>query len=426
MTSFTLPLGLLSHLAQRLFAGGPQKQEMSQALHPAGDMGGIDRPELQKAMQAGLGIVQPQPWKSSSKTPQFDDLTWRMDDTRGLHAPEIEDLPYRLPGPGARPSIRDLIAGSVRPGLVNTSPAISQPEEDADSFISRMLSGEKAQRAAEGPAYDDRLRQAAEHRPEDMESFMERLSARDPGLGNRQSAQPPDPAAVIPAPTGPDPLGDLISRAQTYPSVSADQIRQIMPGAGDRADQYAEALNREMMVHGINTPLRQAAFLSQISAETGDLRRLNEDFTYRSPQTAYNAYARLRGTDVTGLLNNPQEMANTVMAGRLGNGDYASGDGYRYRGRGLLQLTGRDNYERAGKALGLDLLGNPDQLVNDTAAAAKSAAWFFAANPDALAAADAGDIGRVGKIVNGGTNGAKERAAAYNRALSAFGLRPVP
>ena len=112
---------------------------------------------------------------------------------------------------------------------------------------------------------------------------------------------------------------------------------------------------------------------------------------------------------------NPQKLANRAYANRMGNGDEASGDGWRYRGRGLKQLTGKDNYRACGAGIGADLLGMPD-LLQEAQYAVESACWFWQENNLSLLA-DRGAIRRISIKINGGTHGLAERMAYFNRAI---------
>ncbi len=113
-------------------------------------------------------------------------------------------------------------------------------------------------------------------------------------------------------------------------------------------------------------------------------------------------------------------IANVVYASRMGNGPTESGEGWKFRGRGLKQLTGRDNYTRCGQALGLDLVADPDLLLQPEGAAL-SAAWFWSVNKCG-ALADADDFVGLTKRINGGTIGLEDRIRHYNHALHVMGV----
>ena len=162
---------------------------------------------------------------------------------------------------------------------------------------------------------------------------------------------------------------------------------------------------------GINTPLRVAHFLAQCGHESGGFRVTQENLNYSAKglngifrkyfptEAAAAAYAR-----------QPQKIANKVYANRMANGSEASGDGYKFRGRGYIQLTGRDNYTQFGKAIGVDIPSNPDLVASKYALA--SAAWFWSKNGlNKLADNGASDtaVTSITKRVNGGTIGLADR-----------------
>ena len=187
----------------------------------------------------------------------------------------------------------------------------------------------------------------------------------------------------------------------------------------------------------INTPQRVAGFLAQTSHESGGYTMLSENLNYRAATLAAcwpNRFAvmgpdkkpvkdkqgKLTPTAVANSISGkPELIANLVYSGRMGNGPAESGEGWKYRGRGLKQLTGKDNYARCGNALGLDLVNNPDLLL-EPLAAARSAGWFWKAN--ALSTfADAGDIKGMTKKINGGFIGLEQRQKLYDKVLAAIG-----
>lgn len=197
-------------------------------------------------------------------------------------------------------------------------------------------------------------------------------------------------------------------------------LQLIMPMCA-RASQFAAPLTSAMSEFGIDTPLRQAAFLAQIAHESAELSALEERLGY-SPARIMEVFGRHVSSwvDAERLSKSPERLANRVYANRNGNGDEASGDGYRYRGRGLIQLTGRDNYRLAGSALHLPLLDKPEQ-ASDITAACRSAAWFwFSHGLNALA--DAGNFLAITKKINGSTNGYTDRCRYWSRAKLALGV----
>jgi len=183
----------------------------------------------------------------------------------------------------------------------------------------------------------------------------------------------------------------------------------------------------------INTPQRIAAFIAQTSHESGGYTMLSENLNYRAATLAAcwpNRFAVL-GPDkkpkkengklvptavANSIAGKPELIANLVYSSRMGNGPAESGEGWKFRGRGLKQLTGKDNYTRCGQSLGLDLVGNPDQLL-EPMAAARSAGWFWKTN-HLSDYADKGDLEGMTKKINGGLIGIAERKAKYEKCLA--------
>ncbi|MBX8534513.1 glycoside hydrolase family 19 protein [Pseudomonas cichorii] len=175
--------------------------------------------------------------------------------------------------------------------------------------------------------------------------------------------------------------------------ITQQQLLQILPSAGSKAGVFVPALNAAMGRYQIITPLRIAAFIAQIGHESGQLRYVRE--------LGSDAYLKRYDTG--------------QLAKNLGNTPEADGDGQLYRGRGLIQVTGRANYAACGEALGLDLLNHPE-LLEQPEHAAMSAAWFWGSN-GLNRLADQGDFVKITKRINGGTNGLAERQEFYDRAL---------
>jgi putative chitinase len=160
-----------------------------------------------------------------------------------------------------------------------------------------------------------------------------------------------------------------------------DQLCKVMPYAGPRAVLFLAGLNATMTEFNINTPLRQASFLAQLGHESGQLKYLKE-------LASGDAYE-----------------------GRKDLGNTQAGDGVRFKGRGLIQITGRANYKACGTALGMDLISRPE-LLETPLLACRSAGWFWSAH-DLNELADQGDQVAVTKRINGGTNGLADRLALF-------------
>lgn len=173
--------------------------------------------------------------------------------------------------------------------------------------------------------------------------------------------------------------------------ITGTQLQSIMPFAKARIPAFIEPLNAAMHEFHINSPIRQAAFIAQIAHESGELRYVEEiasgiAYEYR------------------------KDLGNTQP-----------GDGMKFKGRGLIQITGRNNYHECGKALGVDLITNPELLeTNDLAC--RSAAWFWASR-GLNDLADKGDYIRICRRINGGLNGLKERQAYYVKAMLYLGAK---
>lgn len=162
-------------------------------------------------------------------------------------------------------------------------------------------------------------------------------------------------------------------------------------------------------------------FLGQILHESMLLERLEENLTYTSASRLCAVWpSRFKSPeDAAPCVRNPQALANRVYSGRLGN--ISIGDGWRYRGRGLIMVTGRANYSATGKACGLDLVANPDQLAEPVPALRASVAWWLGNVPGAITLDAA--IDQETRIVNGGTTGMPDRIRLTGLARQALGVR---
>ena len=176
-------------------------------------------------------------------------------------------------------------------------------------------------------------------------------------------------------------------------SITLQQLQQILPNAGQSAGVFVPVLNTAMVRFQIIGTKRVAAFIAQIGHESGQFRYVRE-------------------------LGNDQYLSKYdtgSLAKRLGNTPEADGDGQKYRGRGLIQITGRANYITCGEALALDLVNHPE-LLEKPQHACMSAAWFWASR-GLNTLADAGQFDTITRRINGGQNGASDRQALYARAL---------
>ena len=184
--------------------------------------------------------------------------------------------------------------------------------------------------------------------------------------------------------------------------------------------KWLEPLEKTFAKYDINTPERQAAFIGQCAHETANFKTLEENLNYK-PEALMRVWPS-RFPDLPTAMkyaHDPIKIANKVYGGRMGNGPEESGDGAKYHGRGLIQLTGKENYANCGSGIGVYLLSNPG-LLNTPEYAALSAGWFW--NKKGLnALADAGDFETMTKRINGGLIGLDDRKAKIAKALSVLG-----
>lgn len=189
----------------------------------------------------------------------------------------------------------------------------------------------------------------------------------------------------------------------------------------DRATHWLPHLNTTLEEFDISTPLRQAAFIAQTAHETGNYRRWVENLNYSTPERIYAMFkSRFHSVDdCRPYVRSPEALANRVYANRGGNRDGASGDGWRYRGRGWIQITFADMYVKCGLALGLLLTETPE-LLEDPDLAVRSAGWYWSAH-GLNDYADAGAINPISGIINRGSPtkvaaGAAEREYGFVKA----------
>lgn len=216
--------------------------------------------------------------------------------------------------------------------------------------------------------------------------------------------------------------------------ITAQQLLQILPNASQVAGVFVPVLNTAMMRYQIVGAKRIAAFIAQVGHESGHLARLVENLNYSADGLANTWPSRYGEPDgkggfvkvqVAGKVRNkpntlaliaarkPEQTANIAYGNRMGN--TAPGDGWKYRGRGLIQITGKNNYRACGEVLGLDLIAQPE-LLEKPQHACMSAAWFWATN-GMNTLGDAGNFDAITQRINGGQNGATDRQALYAKAL---------
>ena len=193
--------------------------------------------------------------------------------------------------------------------------------------------------------------------------------------------------------------------------LNAEKLAKLHIGA-----EWVDPLNETFERFGIFSHNQQATFIGQCGHECGNFKILEENLNYKAVTLMKLWPKRFPTLEVAnGYAGNPKKIANQVYSSRMGNRDENSGDGYRFRGRGCIQLTGHSNYFHAGKALGIDFVANPD-LVGTAKYAALTAGWFWDTHK-LNAPADALLHQTVTKIINGGVIGLEDRIKHTQQAL---------
>ena len=198
-----------------------------------------------------------------------------------------------------------------------------------------------------------------------------------------------------------------------------EQLGEIIKG-NPYVEQWYDALYAILPDYGINTPERVAAFIAQCAHESGGFRALKENLNYRAASLR-KVFPKYFPDDAIAAryANNQEAIANRVYANRMGNGDEASGDGFRYCGRGLIQLTGKENYSWFAASLEMPVEDVPEYLATFEGAV-QSACWFWESN-NLNKWADSKDIKELTRRINGGYIGLEDRIKHYNHALHVLG-----
>lgn len=217
----------------------------------------------------------------------------------------------------------------------------------------------------------------------------------------------------------------IIKKENRMSLITVSQLHTAFPRCKS-PDVWAAALIPALEKYNINSKARIASFLGQIAHESGQFNTLQENLSYTAARLMQVWPKRFPTLEFAQQFErNPQKLGSYVYANRIGNGPASSGDGYKYRGRGLIQLTGRSNYASASAVLGVDLLTMPDRLL-EAPLASMSAAWFWASHglnelaDDETDDNDLEDFTTITKIINGGTAGIKERFQLFKAAESAI------
>ena len=202
--------------------------------------------------------------------------------------------------------------------------------------------------------------------------------------------------------------------------LTKEQLKQLLP-KNPYIDQWHKALSQLLPAYEINTPQRIASFIAQCAHESGNFVFLTENLNYKAESLVkvFPKYFKDLAT-AKSYEKQPQKIANKIYADRMGNGNEASGDGWKYRGRGLIQLTGKTNYTWFAASLEI----SPEEAAEYTQTfegAAQSACWFWETNK-LNQYADTGDILTMTKRINGGTIGLEDRKKHYAHALHVLGV----
>ncbi|MFC0118951.1 glycoside hydrolase family 19 protein [Pseudoalteromonas xiamenensis] len=204
-------------------------------------------------------------------------------------------------------------------------------------------------------------------------------------------------------------------------AVDYNSICQIVPTTSESVlHPFVDPLNNHLPGFSINTPLRIAHFLAQVAHESGGFRHRWENLNY-SATALTNLFAKYFPNQVMAesYARQPEAIANRIYASRMGNGTEASGDGWRFRGRGLIQLTGRENYLRCGQWLGENLISEPERVAEDLNICVLSACWYWQSKR-LNTFADEDDILHITRRINGGLHGLAERKVYLDRAKAVF------
>lgn len=201
--------------------------------------------------------------------------------------------------------------------------------------------------------------------------------------------------------------------------ISELQLQQILPNAGRRVGVFIGPLMTATTEFDITTTLREAAFIAHVGVESNQLQAVSENLNYSAEGLMRTFPRYFTSSQAAVYARNPEKIANRVYANRMGNGPEESGEGWRYRGAGLIQLTGKNNQCAAADYFGIDHNAIGDWLRTPEGAA-RSAGWFWSVN-GLNEFADAQDMRAITRRINGGFNGLEERMALYENAIAVLG-----
>lgn len=203
-------------------------------------------------------------------------------------------------------------------------------------------------------------------------------------------------------------------------NLTLEQLQQLLPKT-PYIEHWHHALEQLFPDYEINTPQRIAAFVAQCAHESAEFTAIKENLNYKW-ESLRKIFPKYFPNDALSqqYAHQQEKIANRIYANRMGNGSEESGDGYRYCGRGLIQLTGKNNYQSFADSLQMDINDVPGYLATFEGAA-QSACWFWESN-NLNRFADTGDILKMTKVINGGTIGLEDRKRHYDHALHVLGV----
>jgi len=199
---------------------------------------------------------------------------------------------------------------------------------------------------------------------------------------------------------------------------TVDQLQQLIP-QNQHVEHWHEALSKILPDYEIDTPERVAAFLAQCAHESGGFNFIQENLNYKAESLCKVWPKYFNAGNANDYAHKPERIANRAYANRMGNGPEESGDGWKYCGRGLIQLTGKQNYSKFAESIDTPL-DEVTEFMQTFEGCVQSAAWFWEAN-NLNQYADSGDILTMTKRINGGTLGLEDRKKHYEHALHVFG-----
>jgi putative chitinase len=204
--------------------------------------------------------------------------------------------------------------------------------------------------------------------------------------------------------------------------ITAEKFAELFPNCKD-PEGWVEAMEKVFPEHEIDTPERIAAFIAQCGHESGGWRVFEENLNYsaKALNAVFGKYFVRAGRDAEEYHRQPEKIANVVYANRMGNGDTDTGDGWYYKGRGPIQLTGFNNYSAFSEWSGIDVVNNSKLVAEDKETALLSAIWYWSSN-NLNRYADSGDIKTMTKRINGGYIGLEDRIHHWEMALAAMGV----